>query len=273
KNELCCHYCGFKRNPVTKCEACGSTAIQVVGFGTEKIEDELKTFFPEVKVGRMDADNIRTRSGHDKIIGDFEEKKLHVLVGTQMVAKGLDFDHVSLVGVMNADQLLMFPDFRSAERAYQMIEQVSGRAGRKNYAGKVIVQTERPEHYVLQFVQQRDYKGFYNHELLQRQSFGYPPYTRLIKLSFKHKEQHRAQAAAIDMAKALAPVLQHRLLGPAEPYINRIKNQYIIELLCKLEKNQALIKSAKETIMQERDYILAVKGNHAIQIEVNVDPF
>ena len=273
KNELCCHYCGFKRNPVTKCEACGSTAIQVVGFGTEKIEDELKTFFPEVKAGRMDADNIRTRSGHDKIISDFEEKKLQVLVGTQMVAKGLDFDHVSLVGVMNADQLLMFPDFRSAERAYQMIEQVSGRAGRKNYAGKVIVQTERPEHYVLQFVQQRDYKGFYNHELLQRQGFCYPPYTRLIKLSFKHKEQHKAQAAAIDMAKALAPVLQHRLLGPAEPYINRIKNQYIIELLCKLEKNQALIKSAKETIMQERDYILAVKGNHALQIEVNVDPF
>ncbi len=273
KNELRCHYCGFKRNPVTKCEACGSSAIQVVGFGTEKIEDELKTFFPEVKAGRMDADNIRTRSGHDKIITDFEEKKLQVLVGTQMVAKGLDFDHVSLVGVMNADQLLMFPDFRSAERAYQMIEQVSGRAGRKSFAGKVIVQTERPDHYVLQFVQQRDYKGFYNHELLQRQRFGYPPYTRLIRLSFKHKEQHRAQTAAIEMAKALAPVLQHRLLGPAEPYINRIKNQYIIELMCKLEKNQALIKKTKETIMQERDYILSVKGNHAMQIEVDVDPF
>ena len=273
KNELCCHYCGFKRNPVSKCDACGSTAIQVVGFGTEKIEDDLKTFFPEAKIGRMDADNIRTRAGHDKIIGDFEEKKLQVLVGTQMVAKGLDFDHVSLVGVMNADQLLMFPDFRSAERAYQMIAQVSGRAGRKNIAGKVIVQTEQPDHYVIQYVQQRDFLGFYQNELIHRQRFGYPPFTRLIKLSFKHKEQHKAQSAAIAMAKALHPILEHRLLGPAEPYIKRIKNQFIIELMLKLEKNQLLIKKTKETIMLERDYILAVKGNHAMQIEVDVDPF
>ena len=273
KNELRCHYCGYRKPTVTKCEACGGSAMQVVGFGTEKIDDELKTFFPEIKSGRMDADSIRTKSGHDKIISDFEERKLDVIVGTQMVTKGLDFDNVSLVGIMNADLLLFFPDFRSGERAYQMLEQVSGRAGRKNSRGKVILQTERPEHPVIQFVQQRHYEGFYAEEILHREKFNYPPFTRLIKISCKHKEQLKAQQAAVELAKALHAVIENRLLGPAEPYINRIKNQYIIELLCKLEKNPALIRRTKEVLMQERDYLLAMKGNHALQIEVDVDPF
>ena len=257
---------------MAKCEACNSTALQVIGFGTEKIEDELKQLFPEMKTARMDADSIRTRSGHDKLISEFEEQKLDAIVGTQMVTKGHDFENVSLVGIMNADQLLFFPDFRASERAYQMLEQVSGRAGRKNISGKVILQTERPEHPVIQWVQQRKYAEFYQQEILHRERFIYPPFTRLIKISVRHKEQLRAQQAAVDLAKALMAIVGNRLIGPAEPYINRIKNQFIIELLCKLEKNSSLITKAKSVIMQERDFLLAMNGNSAMRIDVDVDP-
>lgn len=272
-NELKCHYCGYRRNNYTKCPACNSTELLVQGFGTEKIEDELRVYFPELKVGRMDVDAIRTKSGHNKIIRDFEDEKLQILVGTQMVTKGLDFDNVSLVGIMSADQLLNYADFRATERAYQLMEQVAGRSGRKHKRGKVVIQTNSLKYPTLQFIVDNDYDSFYKWEIAHRSKFLYPPFTRLIKVTLKHKNQKTLNEAATQLAAALGSLLGKRLLGPSEPFISRIQTYYLKEFLLKLEKSGLFIHDVKQHLRAAIDKLVTQPGFKSLRVELDVDPY
>jgi primosomal protein N' (replication factor Y) len=245
----------------------------VQGFGTEKLEDELHIFFPGLKVGRMDLDAIRTKAGHNKLIHEFEEEKLQVLVGTQMVTKGLDFDKVSLVGIMSADQLLNYADFRATERAYQLMEQVSGRAGRKHKRGKVVIQTNSLNYPTLQFIRNYDYDAFYNWEIAHRSKFSYPPYVRLIKLTVKHKDKKITEDAAIFLSNELKKVVGKRLIGPAEPYVGRIQLYYLQELMIKMEKSGAFINEVKHYLRNSIDKLLAQPGFSSVRTEIDVDPY
>jgi primosomal protein N' (replication factor Y) len=233
---LKCHYCGYTIKPVSECKACGSSKIKMIGFGTEKIEDELSTLLPDKVIKRMDLDTTRNKNGYQNIIDDFENKEIDILVGTQMVTKGLDFDNVGLVGVLNADTLLHFPDFRSFERSFQLLTQVSGRAGRKEKRGKVVIQTYSPNHWVIQKVIQNDYLGLYNQEILERRNFKYPPFYRLIKITIKHRDRYTSERGAKLLADSFKTKLGNRVLGPEAPHISRIKNMYINQIVIKFEK-------------------------------------
>ena len=259
-NKLICHYCGTTYPPVHTCAACGSDKFTQRNFGTEKIEEQLQETFPDAKVARMDIDTVKGKNAHDVLIQQFEQKRIDILVGTQMVVKGLDFDNVDLVGILDADGLLHFADFRVNERAFQLIEQVSGRAGRKssfvdsfdgvitktatpsdwNETAKVIVQTSQPHHPVLQFVQQHDYKMMFTEELKKRKEFFYPPFSRIIHVAFKHKIKEVVERAAQQYADALKGKYGQYIVGPAEPVIGRIRNQYLAELLLKDRKSTRL---------------------------------
>ncbi len=272
-NELKCHYCGYRRNNYTKCPACNSTSLLVQGFGTEKIEDELQIYFPELKIGRMDVDAIRTKTGHNKIIHDFEEGKLQAMVGTQMVTKGLDFDKVSLVGIMSADQLINYADFRATERAYQLMEQVAGRAGRKHKRGRVVIQTNNLKYPTLQFISDYDYESFYKWEIAHRSKFSYPPFTRLIKVTLKHKNPKTLSEASGQLANELKGLLGKRLLGPSEPFVSRIQTYHIKELLLKLEKSGSFIHEVKWHLRNAVSKLLEQPGLKSLRIEMDVDPY
>jgi primosomal protein N' (replication factor Y) (superfamily II helicase) len=273
KNDLRCHYCGYHTPSPTKCPACNGTKLKISGFGTEKVEDEFKLFFPVIKIVRMDYDSVKTKFSHNKIISDFEKKNYQVLAGTQMVTKGLDFDDVTLVSVLNADQLMSFPDFRSLERAYQLMAQVSGRAGRKNRQGEVIIQTSQPGHPLFQFVLEHSYTGFYNYELPQRQKFFYPPYSRLIRITLKHKDQKLLDDASHHFATLLKRQLHNRVMGPAEPMIARIKNYYLADILLKMEKQSKELATAKQYITFCKDELSLHKTYKTVYVEVDVDPY
>lgn len=247
-NQLACHYCGSTYPPLQTCLACGSHAFVQRNFGTEKIEELLQEKFPKAKVARMDIDTVRGKHAHDTLLQQFEQQRIDILVGTQMVVKGLDFDTVALVGILDADGILNFADFRVNERAYQLMEQVSGRAGRRNETGQVLIQTGQPHHPVLQYVQQHAYKKMYTDEIDKRKQFAYPPFARIIHLNFKHKIKEVVQQAAQQFAVSLQPKYGNYLTGPAEPIINRIRNQYIMELLIKLPRQQQLIQECKQDI-------------------------
>src|SRR5690606_38505893 len=191
---LTCHYCGYATHPPKKCDACGSSRLQMKGFVTEKIEDELQIIYPDLRISRMDLDTTRAKSSYQNIIEAFDNHEIDVLIGTQMVSKGLDFDNVGLVGILNADQMLNFPDFRSFERAYQLMVQVSGRAGRKEKRGKVVIQTFNPDHWIIRQVIDNDYQTMYNQEIFERKSYSYPPFFRLIEFTFKHKDKDTVRA-------------------------------------------------------------------------------
>ncbi len=223
-NKLRCHYCGYTKEVPKSCHECSSTKIKMQGFGTEKVEEELPRYFPQARIARMDLDSTRTKNAHYKIIRDFEMQKTDILVGTQMVTKGLDFDNVGLVGVMNMDNMLGFPDFRAFERAFQILEQVSGRAGRKKERGTVIVQTRQPKHPVIQYAMNNQYLNMAEDQLKERKKYGYPPYGRLIRITLKHKQQETVFNASALMAGALKAKLGKRVLGPAYPAVARIKN-------------------------------------------------
>ena len=235
-NTCRCHYCGYSESVVKVCRACGSAEINTMGFGTEKVEEELSIFFPDVNIARLDLDTTRTKYSFQQILYDFEERKTDILVGTQMITKGLDFDHVSTVGILNADNMLLFPDFRAYERSYQLMAQVSGRAGRKNKQGKVIIQTYNPKHYVINSVINNDFENIYNTEMAERQKFNYPPYTRLIEFTLKHKDYLFLDKAALEFAQRLSKHFNKRVVGPERPLIGRIKNLYLNKILLKLEK-------------------------------------
>lgn len=250
-NQLTCHYCGYTYQVPRSCPACGGVELMHRGFGTERIEDDIKLIFPEAKVARMDLDTTRTRTAYEKIIADFEQGKTDILIGTQMVSKGLDFDHVSVVGILNADTMLNFPDFRSHERAFQLMAQVAGRAGRKNKQGLVILQTKSPDLPVIHQVMNNDYEQLYYDQLAERQMFRYPPYYRLIYVYLKHRKEDIVDLAADTMAAQLRSGLGDRVLGPDKPPVARIQTLFIKKMVVKVEQHASMAKV--------RDYLLAVQ--------------
>lgn len=271
-HRLRCHYCGYVQEPVQVCPACGSGKITFKGFGTEKIEDELKLFLPNARIGRMDLDTAGTKSNLSAILNDFEEKRLDILVGTQMVTKGLDFDNVGLVGVLGADGMTKFPDFRSGERAFHLLTQVAGRAGRKNKRGLVLIQAFDPKHPVLKEVLEHDFHTFVQRELQERMTFKYPPFYRLIHLELRHKEPKIVNEAASFYAKALRAKLGDRVLGPVIPNIARIRNYFGQDIMLKLEKSSPVINTAKGLIRHTTEIMLGKPGWGQVQVAVDVDP-
>ncbi len=272
-HELRCHYCGYHDPMVTKCPACGSRAVKTQGFGTEKIEDDLKLMLPQASIQRMDLDTTRAKNSYQQIISDFEKQITNVLVGTQMVTKGLDFENVSLVGIINADSIIHYPDFRAHERAYQMFVQVSGRAGRKGKKGKVIIQTADPTQVIFEKVISNDYGAFYDYEILQRREHGYPPFMRVIKLTVKHVEQGLAAEAAIFLAQELVARLgQVAVLGPEAPYIFRIRNFFLQEITVKLDRAHTVLKWTKEQIGEAMDAVRDQKAYKQARLVADVDP-
>lgn len=273
RNALVCHYCGYKESMPEQCPTCTSTRIKTVGYGTEKLEEELKLHFPEVAVQRMDLDTTRSKSSYENIIEQFEKGETKILVGTQMVTKGLDFDKVSLVGIFNADRMLHFPDFRSYERAFQLITQVSGRAGRRDKQGEVVIQTSQPEHPILNFVVQHDYLNFYQAELNERQQHAYPPFTRLIEITLKHIDKKICKTASSILAERISSALSDvRVLGPGEPMISKIRNQYLMNILIKVARGNQSLPFIKQSLLKEVDTLQKEKDFRALRIVVDVDP-
>ncbi|MDR0371128.1 MAG: primosomal protein N' [Prevotellaceae bacterium] len=270
-NTLNCHYCGYTETIPITCPECSANTLQAKGAGTEKIEDEIKTLFPDAHIARLDLDTGRNKKSHQTIIRDFELRKTDILVGTQMISKGFDFTNLSLVGVLNADNLLNFPDFRAHERAFQLLLQVSGRSGRKNKRGQVILQTSQPEHTIITQVQNADYIGMFESQCAERKQFYYPPFYRLIQLSVKHRNEHICKAAASQLADDLRKIFGNRLLGPNSPLIPRIQNRHIRQLLIKLELNLPAEK-AKQFINQSIDSLLRQPKLKGIRIIIDVDP-
>ncbi|UAY52949.1 replication restart helicase PriA [Ferruginibacter albus] len=270
-NKLHCHYCGTTYPKLVECPACGTVNWNEKNFGTEKIEELIEDELPKVKVARMDVDSVRGKSAHDNLIKLFEQQRIDVLVGTQMVVKGLDFEKVSLVGVLDADGLLSFADFRVNERGFQLMEQVSGRAGRKEEQGKVLIQASNVKHPVLHFVQEHDYKKMYEFEIENRKQFFYPPFSRLIHISLKHKSKEVVEEAANKLGDALHKDLKDFVVGPAAPVVNRIRNQYLMELLIKLPLDSQLINNYKQLIRNHFNLLLADKKFRGVAMIADVD--
>lgn len=270
-NKLICHYCGTTYPHITICSACGNHHFVQRNFGTEKIEEHLEDVFPKAKIARMDVDSVRGKHAHDSLIQLFEQRKIDILVGTQMVVKGLDFEHVNLVGILDADSILSFADFRVNERAFQLMEQVSGRAGRKDVTGKVLIQVANTRHPVLHYVKQHNYQAFFDNEIEARRNFFYPPYSRLIKVTLKHKQREVANDAAYFFAAALKKLFDKYIVGPAEPVINRIRNQFIMEILLKLPRDVAFIYKCKTTIHDTIAALHNQKGFRSVVVVPDVD--
>ncbi len=272
-HQLRCHYCGAVHEPPIHCPSCGSKDLKMIGFGTEKIEDELSKLLPEAKIQRMDMDTTRGKNSHAKIIMDFEQRNIDILVGTQMVTKGLDFANVAVVGVLNADLMINRTDFRAFERAYQMMTQVAGRAGRdaEGDRGKVIIQTMQPEHWVVRNVVDHTYHRLIDQELLERKNFLYPPFVRMIGIMVSHKKQELVEHGAKELARRLKAFLGSRLLGPQYPYVSRIKDRYRMEMIIKIER-EASITKVKSQIGQTIDRFQAEKEFKPLRITLDVDP-
>ncbi len=266
-----CHYCGYSERAVKTCKACESPAMTARGFGTQKIEDEIKLFFPYAKTARMDFDSTGSRKSYHKIIYDFENGNTDILIGTQMVSKGLDFDKVALVGIMNADNMLNFPDFRAFERSFQLMAQVSGRAGRKNKQGKVIIQTTDKDHPIIKNVVKNDYLAMYNSQLPMRKQYKYPPFYRLIEIKIKHKQKHICDRAAEELAGLLRNIFGGRILGPEAPVISRLKTFYIRVVLLKTEKNISP-KKVKNSITDAINKIKEIDKFKYVKFIADVDP-
>ena len=239
-NLLKCHYCGYAIEVPKECPTCHSTDIEMKGFGTEQVEDTLSAIFPEARIARMDTDTTRSKNAYQQIISDFEEHKTDILVGTQMVTKGLDFDRVSVVGILNADALISFPDFRAFERAFQLLSQVSGRAGRKEVPGKVVIQTFQPNHPALKYVESNDFAAMYTSQIAERQLFRLPPITRMVKITLKHPEEQTVLAAAMQLQGMLREVFAGNVMGPAVPLVSRIQNYYLQDFWIKMNRDASL---------------------------------
>jgi primosomal protein N' (replication factor Y) (superfamily II helicase) len=271
-HKLKCHYCGYIERVPGKCTECESTDVRTAGFGTEKIEEEISILFPKARVQRMDYDTTRTKNAYQKIISEFEQKKTDILIGTQMVTKGLDFSHVGVVGVMNADSMIYYPDFRSFERSFQHIVQVSGRAGRQKHPGVVVIQTNRPSHDVIRLSQKNLYEEMYRLQHNERNQFGYPPFTRLIRIIIKAKTSELAGAAARELAETLRTIIPDPVLGPEFPPVAKIKNEYLRHILIKMAKNETT--NARK--QQIRNIVTAVKQKNSagkVKFVVDVDPY
>ena len=271
-NSLKCHYCGHVSAPVGSCGACGSNRLKMVGFGTEKIEDELSLFLPNTVIKRLDLDSTRSKNAYETIIHEFENRQIHILVGTQMITKGLDFDNVGLVGILDADMLLNRPDYRAFERAFQLMVQVAGRAGRKNKKGKVIIQTSNPDQWVLGRVMEHDFKGFYETEIQERKLFFYPPYYKMIHLTLRNTDERKLNAAAQNLTDKLRIVFKERVVGPEFPLIKRIQNFFIKEIKIKIEKD-APDRKVKDKIQEAIDLFYAEADNKSSRLSIDVDPY
>lgn len=271
-HQLRCHYCGYTENLPHECPQCGSPKMQMKGFGTEKVEEELMQFFPDARIARLDYDTTRSRTAYQKIISDFELQKIQILVGTQMVTKGLDFDNVSLVGILNADNLLYYPEFRAYERAFQVLSQVSGRAGRKHHQGKVIIQTFNPVHPVFGWVCSGNYEEMYHQVMEERRQFLYPPYCRFIQLTFKSRNIQTLDAATAVMARLMRQQFGNMVLGPAYPSIQRIKNLYMKQVLLKVTEVTQL-PAIKQWLRQAADAVLADADYRSVFVSFDVDPY
>lgn len=272
-NLLHCHYCGFSEDPVQVCPACSSTHIENKGYGTERIEEELELLMPNLRIGRLDLDSTKGKYGFDKIISAFDDHELDVLIGTQMIAKGLDFGRVSLIGIINADSMINFPDFRSYERAFSLFSQVSGRAGRRQTQGQVLIQTYSPNHRVIEQVVHHDYGGMFVHEITERKKYYYPPFYRLIRMDIKHADQDKTLDSANKMANLLRANLGERVLGPEPPLISRIRNNYIQSIVMKIERKDISIVKVKELIRQAIQQFEIDKKNAGVRVVVDVDPY
>lgn len=271
-NKLTCHYCGFTETIPQICPVCNTPNLENKGFGTEQIELEIEELFPQAKVARIDLDTTRSKKSYEKIITDFESGKINILVGTQMVTKGLDFERVSLVGILNADNMLNFPDFRAHERAYQLMAQVSGRAGRKNKRGTVVLQTRNPEHPIIGQVIRNDYAAMYQTQCAERQLFHYPPYTRLIEITLRHRDFKIVEKAAQTLANEMRKFFGKRVLGPNIPPISRIQNLYIKNILLKVEIS-ASSEYAKENLLEMINLLLAEAPFKSVRVSLDVDPY
>jgi primosomal protein N' (replication factor Y) len=271
--KLHCHYCGYKEDAPQICPACGSTHLEYKGFGTEKVEDELALLLPDVCIARMDLDTTRSRNSLQTILNDLEEKKIDILIGTQMVAKGLDFSGVTLIGIINADSLLKFPDYRANERSYQLLSQVSGRAGRRDKRGKVVIQTYDPNHRVIKQVIESNYTDLYFTEMEERRSFRYPPFYRIINLDIKHKNAEIVNNQAAYIAAELRKHFGDRVVGPEFPLIARIRNYYIKSIMLKFEKDLVSVNKAKTIIRDVITQFQTTKLSKGCIVQPDVDPY
>ncbi|MBA7528580.1 Primosomal protein N' [subsurface metagenome] len=271
QSQLVCHYCGYSIRIPAACPECHETSLVTRGFGTEKLEDEVSVLFPEQTVSRMDMDTTRTRRKYERIIDDFASGKSRILIGTQIVTKGLDFDNVGLVGVLNADNLLNFPDFRSFERSYQLMVQVAGRAGRKDRQGKVVIQTSNPSHPVIRMLARNEFHAMYLRQMEERNTFHYPPYYRLLQITLRHKNIEMVEKASRDLAGRLKQRLQEQVLGPQHPLIPRIQNWHLMTLLVKLPRNDDTVKS-KQVIKDEIEALKSGREYGFLIITPDVDP-
>lgn len=270
KNQLRCHYCGYNMAKPTNCHSCSSVDLETKGFGTEQIELELAELFPNKNIKRMDQDTTRGKYSFEKIIDGFKNREIDVLVGTQMLAKGLDFDNVSLVGIMNADNMLYHPDFRAFERSYQMMTQVAGRSGRSEKRGKVIIQTYNPLHNIIQQVTHNDYEGMYKEQLYERKIYYYPPFYRLVRLTLKHRDFEKLKEGSIWLYQVLQQNLSIPVLGPEEPAVSRIRNEYIRTIMVKIP-GDASLQGTKKTIQKVLNSFEVVSQYRTIKVTVNVD--
>lgn len=269
-NKLMCHYCGHQSKVVENCKACGSADLNIKGIGTEQIEEEVNLLFPQHKTARLDLDTTRRKHGHEEIIFAFQNQEIDILIGTQMVTKGLDFDNVALVGIINADLLISFPDFRASERAFQLITQVSGRAGRKETKGKVVIQTGNPNNTLLQVLKNNETKQFFYNEMLTRKQFSFPPFVNLIQLTIKHKQAEVVRDASNALANDLRQKLGNRVLGATAPLISKVRNMYLRQILIKLEKKTQFITHSKQEILQ---CIAKIKKEFpSTRVVIDVDP-
>jgi primosomal protein N' (replication factor Y) len=270
-NKLTCHYCGYSINGVYRCGHCNQPDMETKGFGTEKVEDDIQLMYPEARVARLDLDTTRGKYGHETIINDFQNQHVDILIGTQMVSKGLDFDHVSVVGILNADNMLRFPDFRAYERSFQLMAQVSGRAGRKNKQGKVVIQTNDTEHPIIQQVIHNNYKLMFQQQLKERQEFNYPPFSRLIKVTLKHRDQNVVQKGSQFLINSIKSLSHLQVLGPTVPPVPRIQNQYIRTALIKLSRGKHVTQVKRQLVSLLGDFKQHPQFK-SVQVMLDVDP-
>ncbi len=272
-NLMHCHYCGFSEELVQTCPACGLPNMQSKGFGTERVEEELEIQLPDLRIGRLDLDSTKGKYGFDRVISAFDNQEYDVLIGTQMITKGLDFGNVSLIGIINADGMINFPDFRAYERAYSLFSQVAGRAGRRQIEGRVIIQTNTPNHRILDQVVNHDFEGMFMSEVTERKNYHYPPFYRLIKLDVKHTDQDLVHDAAKRLASLLKQQLAERVLGPEAPLVSRVRNNFIQTITLKVERKNISITKVKELIKQALLHFDLDKKNKGVRVQIDVDPY
>jgi primosomal protein N' (replication factor Y) len=273
EDKMQCHYCGLAMPVPQTCAQCGSNRLVSRSFGTEKIEEEVKSLFPEARVARMDLDTMRGRHALSELLDSMEAHQTDILVGTQMVVKGLDFAPVALVAILSADALLSYPDFRVNERGFQLMEQVAGRAGRADGKGRVLIQAYNLQHPALQWVCDHDVGAFYRHEIGYREFFQYPPFSRMIRLVFRHREEEKAAQAAAYFAEALREFPGISLAGPVAALVPRVRNQYVQELLLKCPRDLALLQSVKAFLKEQRGRLQGQRPLRDVQVVIDVDPY